>query len=212
MSHHIHVVSLPAFTLTGTSICVVAESFTASGPTTIVSVAAEHVALFGAARHTWYRNESTPENPVRGVYVYDPFGFHATDPFAGLVTCENTEPAGYVSFAAAFTLTGVFNGVDAMSSTAFGAAGAGAGAAPPPPPPPAGAGAGAGVHTAYSVVSAFNVYADPAATEVPEPFAAVFQPANTKPDREHPDPAAIVTDVAGGTEVAEVVHVPPFPS
>ena len=75
-----------AFTLTGTSICVVAESFTASGPTTIVSVAAEQVALFGAARHTWYRNESTPENPVRGVYVYDPFGFHATDPFAGLVT------------------------------------------------------------------------------------------------------------------------------
>jgi hypothetical protein len=83
-------------------------------------------------------NESTPEKPVRGVYVYDPLGFHDTDPFAGLDVCENTDPAGYVSLAAAFTVTGVFTGVDATSSTAAGAAGAAA-----PPPPPAGAGAGA---------------------------------------------------------------------
>ena len=65
-------------------------------------------------------NVSIPVNPGRGVYVYVPFAFHDTDPFAGFDVCENTDPAGYVSFAAAFTVTGTFICVVAESFTANG--------------------------------------------------------------------------------------------
>ena len=99
------------------------DAFGAGSPTVIVSVAEAHRVWFGDGMHTLYVNVSTPVNPGLGVYVYEPFEFHATDPFAGFDVCANTDPAGYVSFAAAFTLTGVFSIVVAASFTASGPGG-----------------------------------------------------------------------------------------
>jgi hypothetical protein len=51
------------------------------------------------------------------------------------------------------------------------------------------------VHWAYRVTFAFSVNVEPAALEVPEPFAAVFHPAKVCPVRVIDPAAATVTDV-----------------